>query len=469
MGPTEATLTPSYAVLFKCHDWQPFEQRQLERLRQRVRSGEIFVFADNSKGDVSGIDHPAEQILQGGKAEAQAIGLEHVNDAPVFWFSNDYPLHIFSRKYPDYDYYLMIEYNVVPNADFDALVHRLSALNVDFVGEPIRVPFAEWPWRSSCEGWYDSVQILHWLSCFAVFSNRAAHLLYERRVAAGQKLRAGLVQSLPMCEAVIPTELRLAGMNLMKLKALGDTTHFDTAPHYPEARLEDYSGLSFVHPVRDEQRFLARVFDAVELAEDLLDKRHPYRSIMTDALFAAALPGIFHAMWRASNDAGCRRVLAEMESVDDLAYRRLHGLDGSNLALGKPASQSSHSEWSLRPDEASGPVSGPVSGHFTFHTEREDRPWWMVDLLLIQYVSSVRIYNRMDIPSRANGLEVFVSVNGRQWDLAGRHTGTAPFGGADGKPLEVAVNREVRFVRTELPGPGILHLDQVQVLGPPSP
>ena len=454
-------------MLFKCHDWQPFEQRQLERLRQRVRSGDIFVFADNSKGDVSGIDHPPGQILQAGKAEAQAIGLEHVHGAPVFWFSNDYPLHIFSRKYPNYDYYLLIEYDVVPYVDFDALVQRLSALGVDFVGEPIRVPLEVWPWRASCDGWYDTAQILHWLSCFAIFSNRAANVLYERRVAAGRKLRAGLIQSLPMCEAVVPTELRLAGMNLMQLNELGSTSHYDTTPYYPEARIADFSAPAFVHPMLDQQRFLAKLFNAVGRVEDLLDDRHPYRAIMADSVFAAALPRIFHATWRASDDVGCRRALAEMEKVNDPSYRHLHGLDGSNLALGKPASQSSHCEWSLRPDEASGPVMGPVSGQFTFHTGHEDRPWWMVDLLSTQHVSSVRIYNRMDIPTRANGLEVFVSGNGRQWDLAGRHTGPMPFGGADGKPLEITVSRAIRFVRTELPGPGILHLDQVQVLGAP--
>jgi hypothetical protein len=138
-------------------------------------------------------------------------------------------------------------------------------------------------------------------------------------------------------------------------------------------------------------------------------------------------------------------------------------LDGTNLARGKPAAQSSHSEWSLRPDEPSGAVTGPVSGRYRFHTELEARPWWMVDLLSRQYVATVRVFNRMDIPVRANGLQVFVSGTGREWWLAGSHHGETPFGGADGNPLDVEVDREIRFVRVELPGTGMLHLDQVQV------
>ena len=445
-------------MLFKCHDWQPFEQRQLERLRQRVRSGEkdIFVFSNDPKGDVTRIDHPAEQIMYAGLAEARAIGLEHTGDTPVFWFSNDYPLHIFSRNYPAYDYYLMIEYDVVPYIDFEALVQRLWALNVDFVGEPIRVPLAEWSWRESCDGWYDTQQILHWLSCFAIFSNRAAHLLFERRVAAGQKLRAGLVQSLPMCEAVIPTEMRLAGMNLMQLNELGSTTIYDTTPHYPEARIVDFHSPAFIHPVLDQQRFLAKVFNSLNRAEDLLDAGHPYRAIMTDAVFAAALPRIFHAMWNASDNAGCRRVLAEMQKVTDPSYRHLHGLDGKNLAIGKPASQSSLCEWSLRPDEASGAVTGPVSGRFTYHTRHEDRPWWMVDLLTIVEVSSIKIFNRMDIPSRANGLEVFVSADGRKWDPSrGAIAGSRRSAAATAYLWEVAVNRApYGSSAPNCPGPG---------------
>jgi hypothetical protein len=93
------------------------------------------------------------------------------------------------------------------------------------------------------------------------------------------------------------------------------------------------------------------------------------------------------------------------------------------------------------------------------------RPWWRVDLLARHPIRAVRVFNRMDIPFRANGLEVFASADGRRWDLAGCHHGETPFGGVDGRPLDVAIHAEARFVRLELPDTGILHLDQVQVIG----
>lgn len=88
----------------------------------------------------------------------------------------------------------------------------------------------------------------------------------------------------------------------------------------------------------------------------------------------------------------------------------------------------------------------------------------MVDLGAIHPVSQVRIFNRLAFPLRANGLEVYVSRDGRNWDLAGCHRGDTPFGGSDGYPLDVTVDRAIRFVRVELPDKGVLHLDQVQVL-----
>jgi hypothetical protein len=76
----------------------------------------------------------------------------------------------------------------------------------------------------------------------------------------------------------------------------------------------------------------------------------------------------------------------------------------------------------------------------------------------------VRVFNRMQNAQRANGMRGYVSLDARQWTLAGVHLGPEPFGGVDGRPLDVAVGRAVRFVRLEIPRTDHLHLDQVQVI-----
>ncbi len=459
-------MTPTYAVLFKCHYWDAFTQRQLDRIKQRVTTGDIFVVVDETRGQVASIGHPEERILRVSRDAAEAIGLDHAGDTPVFWYSNDFPLHIFTRAFPHYDYFVMTEFDVVTTVDLDALVGRLQAAEVDFVGEPIRTPLSEWPWRTSCHGWYDLAEVLHWLSCFAIFSNRAAHYLYRRRALAALRVRSGLAGMVPMCEAVIATELSRGGYRLMKLHEFGSTACYDTMPPRPEELLPDLAREDFVHPVLDRPRFVTNLIGGMPDPSVLVEEDHPYRFLLGEAVLAEALPLLHHRLYCGLDDAGCRRVIERMRQWGNKAYLRLHGLDGSNLALGKPATQSSICEWSLRPDEARGAVTGPVTGRFMFHTALQQQPWWMVDLGAPQPVGQVRIFNRMDVlAARANGLEVYVSADGRHWDLAGRHEGETPFGGADGDPLQVEVGRTIRFVRAELPREGMLHLDQVQVLG----
>ncbi len=458
-------MTPSYAILFKCHFWDAFTQRQLERLQQRTTSGDIFVVVDETLAPVGDIDLPDDRILRISRTAAEAIGLDHTGLTPVFWYSNDFPLHIFTRRHPHYDYFLMIEFDVVTTVDLDILMVWLRDAEVDFVGQPIRTKLAQWPWLSSCAGWYETEQVLHWLCCLAIFSNRAAHYLYQRRTLAALRVRQGEAERVPMCEAVIPTELRLGGFRLVPLDKLGSTKCYDTTPPRPEEMLPALAHEAFVHPVLDRARFVVNLLRDTPNPLDLLNAHHPHHGLLGAEGNADVLPHLHHRLYVAGDDEGCRGMIARMRERADPAYLRLHGLDGGNLALGKPAMQSSTSEWSLRPDEANGAVMGPVTGQFTFHTALEDRPWWMVDLQAPQPVGRVRIFNRVDILTvRANGLELYVSADGRHWGLAGRHEGTAPFGGADGHPLEFDVDRTVRFVRVEVPRKTNLHLDQVQVL-----
>src|SRR6185503_8422180 len=50
-----------------------------------------------------------------------------------------------------------------------------------------------------------------------------------------------------------------------------------------------------------------------------------------------------------------------------------------NIALNKPARQSSTSGWS-KPNDAQGAVDGQKTGGYGFHTSEEANPWWEVDL-----------------------------------------------------------------------------------------
>jgi hypothetical protein len=166
--------------------------------------------------------------------------------------------------------------------------------------------------------------------------------------------------------------------------------------------------------------------------------------------------------------------LLEMEGTDGRVVRQTLRLGDApeyssaglpNLARGKPASQSSTSEWS-RSNDAQGAVDGVINGSYAFHTGNQANPWWQVDLGGQASIDEVRIFNRLDCcAERARTLQVMLSDDGRQWRTVYRHGGDL-FGGRDGKPLKVALRgASARFVRLQLNEANWFHLDEVEVYG----
>ena len=137
-----------------------------------------------------------------------------------------------------------------------------------------------------------------------------------------------------------------------------------------------------------------------------------------------------------------------------------------NIAIDKPATQSSFCEWSyfFKAEGPSGAVNGRLTGFFGFHTDVEDRAWWQVDLETIQSLREIRIFNRMDAGrERSRTLQVHVSEDGNNWSMIHDQAGYT-FGGADERPLRVMTpNIKARLIRLQLDERAPLHLDQVQV------
>lgn len=151
---------------------------------------------------------------------------------------------------------------------------------------------------------------------------------------------------------------------------------------------------------------------------------------------------------------------------------------GPNLALNKPASQSSVSQWSVgkSPDEdARRVVTGAFSAAHNNHTDAELNPWWMVDLEAVEAVREIRIFNRVDQPlfrARAARFILESSADGQAWlILADRSETPCDFGGTDGHPYiwRSLAPCPARYIRFRLSGGGILHLNAVEVYEHPAP
>jgi hypothetical protein len=130
---------------------------------------------------------------------------------------------------------------------------------------------------------------------------------------------------------------------------------------------------------------------------------------------------------------------------------------------------SADGQWGLTvttQQDAAGGCDGGKDGTFGFHTARESRPWWQVDLGRSMPLDRIVVFNRCDgqVEDRAARLIVLVSDDGKSWRELYRHDGTKFFGQSDGRPLSVAAHgARARWVRVQLPEMGYLHLDEVEV------
>jgi hypothetical protein len=141
-------------------------------------------------------------------------------------------------------------------------------------------------------------------------------------------------------------------------------------------------------------------------------------------------------------------------------------LDVVNVALGRPASQSSTwSDAQCGNAVAARAVDGNADGrHFTTCsvaiTNNQVQPWWRVDLGSVYPIARVEVWNRTDFNSeRLANFDVRVSEDGLSW-VDYHHPGTV------GEVLALPIGRAGRHVMVQLRGTNFLQLAEVRVLVP---
>ena len=146
---------------------------------------------------------------------------------------------------------------------------------------------------------------------------------------------------------------------------------------------------------------------------------------------------------------------------------------GPNLALRKPAQQSSVSEWSAGADIESdaafandGILDRP-DREYGNHTAKQRNPWWQVDLGTAFVLNAVRIYNRRTHAERLRRFSILTSLDGEHWDTAYRKGDPSVFGtnGEGALTVDLAIEPLARWVRIRLDDDEPLSLRECEVFG----
>ena len=135
------------------------------------------------------------------------------------------------------------------------------------------------------------------------------------------------------------------------------------------------------------------------------------------------------------------------------------------LTKGKQVTLSSY--WADR-KYPKGAIDGVINGKYGFSTQKEQNPWWQINLEGIAQITSIEIYNRTDCCMElARKLVISVSDDGKNWKRVYVHDGSVFGGSGKLKPLslEFDVPVEGQFVRLSLDDFNFFHLDEVKIRG----
>jgi hypothetical protein len=248
---------PNCAVVFKAYSWDSFVERQARRLAEASSGMDFYVSVDETGGGAGPI--PFERVTRFTCADLAAAGLAMRSPVGgVLWWNPDYAHYQFLDQHPNYDYYFFVEYDCVVPAQLQRWVEDAQSRNADLVAMPMYSDVHKWHWTPYQRNVYPSHEVERALLCASLYSSRALHMLYERRLAMSTDPD---LKEWPNSELFVPTEVVRAGMNWLPLEDLSDTTRYVWFPPKLEEDLPGVNANAFLHPVLDRRRYINSMLD----------------------------------------------------------------------------------------------------------------------------------------------------------------------------------------------------------------
>lgn len=426
----------------------------------------------------------------------------------IFWRCGDYPLYLARLRFPECSTFWLCEYDVAINrAEPISFFQEMDAAHDhDFLATHFRRPEEWWSFRHAMTARYAEV----WRSYFPLvrLSGRALDFAMAERAAASAEMELIPPERRPEWandEAFVATVLQNNGFRCADYNDLGtyytDRTFWMTVLLHPTA-LPPHDGLIY-HCVRTGKQYLKIVTrnwciiplpepsellrlvghdwtaDAIEnpLKETILARLegvgdNPDR-VMADGGVVAqvvarnAEPAILRSVVLALAEARmpeCLRVLRHWQVRRWWPHVDL--LD--NVALARPAWQSSVSHWSAAGGpraDAEGGNNGQLHQNFGFHTGFEEKPWWTVDLQQVHLLSQIRIHNSRTHRERLNGFRLLASLDGHDWRVVHRSPDGVDFAATADSPVRIDLHEAARFLRVQVPHTDYLHFREFEAYG----
>lgn len=479
---------------------------QLISLARRLSENTEFsiIFAINTESQFPGVE--GFDVITVNQKKIEDLGLSHVNG--IFWRCGDYFLYVVQNEMPDFDYYWLMEDDVLINhAEPDALLaHIDTASDADFLSSYMREAEDYWDWQAFMRPYADKV----YRSFFPLIrlSGRALTFLHAERQRA---LAIALTDKgfdgahWPNDESFTATVL--ANSPYFTTQDFNDIIHvYDEQGFYSgiimhPMEIGPVDGLIY-HPVRRGDHYIEAVairrsHPKLQFLIDRMGEEWSDKTPRLDEAFHQCFLSIFsklsdtpenfanYAIIRLSNFnrvaiacQGLITCLASLRMYRSLDYLRENRHDPQyidhflldNIALGKPAWQSSTCYWSHMSSprlDAEGGNNGLTKIDYGFHTDQEESPWWSVDLLQNCAVRNVTVYNRTIYSERIGRFLVESSNDGANWNIVHEMDLSDPDHAHRNIKILIDFNDTVvaRYLRVRSMQTGVLHAREIAVFG----
>jgi len=460
----EAATEPELIVAFRTHVWNADVAYLARRLLGFCVGARFVVLVDESNGVLD--TAPFEKVAH--DSDFSGFGMPNFPAGQVLWYNADYPLYVLRRQFPNAACFAMVEYDVAINVDIAAVMRRAVAEKIDLIAHELKDPPQWWTWEE-WTGKHFAAPIRRLLPVL-ILSGRGVDALYERRRRFAAQKWPETPADWAYCEVFIPSaiaeipEFRIADIDehaKLSYYTFRYPLHFlDPLANTPGNICHPVLGSPAViqkHIVQDETE---AEFDATVNVFDPQSLLRRQLALLNPADFMGPLT----ARIKSKKSPELLERFAELARAQNWPANAITG----NLALGKPATQSSVNPWfqAATPalDAAMG-NNGKHAGTYGFQTAFETDPWWQVDLQGEFAIGRIVVFNRLDNKEACRHFSVSSSTDNQNWHLRGVKLDDEVFGGADGKPYAFVFEPafDARFVRVQMIGEGHLHLDEIEV------
>jgi hypothetical protein len=295
----------------KTHFW---DDSLLDRAAKynRVANADLCYLVDET---AAAIDTAPYRKIPFCVGEFADLGLAAVDDLGrgVVWENGDYPLYVAYLRLPTYNFYWMIEYDVLINfEDYNSFFRNFEKIDLDLIGTLNRGGSA-WQWYAPAARMFAEV----WAMFFPMMrlSNRAVAYALSRRLIRSHQYRgaAPADRVWPHCEAWLPSELCGHGaFACADINSLG-TTYYQF--------LNEYG--SRPHLLQDLENRAAdrRIYHPVLTGRDYVEKAYYWHVVRNDGADAAEVDDFLAAVDRLQQPDLAATVRSQLAWKQE--YRRL--------------------------------------------------------------------------------------------------------------------------------------------------